>query len=156
MVNDSTQVVQGRLVVERMRFDGEVRGTLAAEVSVMPGQAARCLDTTQLGPISLRHEFLRARLGDRQATLLLAGERYLNLPEARLTARVADGAIDIAADSFARQVRLEMSGVSGAVFADNYFDLTPKETRRIALVEAAGGKNVVISCVNAATLALPL
>ena len=35
-----------------------------------------------LGTISLRHEFLLARLGDLSARYVLMGEGFLNLPEA--------------------------------------------------------------------------
>ena len=49
MVNDSAQPVAGTLTVSRRTFGGNTRGTLTAEVSLEPGQAKRCLSTTDFG-----------------------------------------------------------------------------------------------------------
>jgi hypothetical protein len=158
VVNDSARAVAGTLKVRRLRFDGKERGELEAAVTVKPGEARRCLDTTDLGPINLRGEFLEAALvptetahrwPNARATMLLIGERYLHLPQARLTARVVGSQIEIATDVFARQVTLEMNDVTGAVFEDNFFDLSPGEERTIVIPFAAGGKRVMVRALNA-------
>jgi len=148
VVNDSPEPVSGELQVRRLRFDGSSRGQLQTQVHVGPGQAKRCLVTTDLGPIYLRNEFLHATFGDRQASYLLIGERYLHLPNARLTARLAGDGIEITTDAFARTVTLEMDAVTGAVFEDNFFDMAPGQRRRIEVINRAGGRTVTIKALN--------
>ncbi|MCX6872455.1 MAG: hypothetical protein NTW21_01400 [Verrucomicrobia bacterium] len=149
VVNDSPQTVAGTLVVQQMDFAGNALGSLKAEVSVKPGEAMRCLNTTELGEISLRGQFLHASFADHDATCLLIGERYLHLPNARLTARLADGHIEIATDAFARQVTLEFDDVTAAVFADNFFDMIPGQKRSIAVLNPADGRQLTIRALNA-------
>jgi beta-mannosidase len=156
VINDSDEPVRGRLRVRRMRFDGATQGEAVAEVQVGPGESLRALSTDALGPISLRHEFLEARLGALQATYLLIGERYLALPRARLGAAAVAAGIEVATDAYARQVSLAMEGVSGAVFEDDYFDLPPHGRRTVAVIDPAGGHSVVVSCVNGETLHVAL
>ncbi|MHC4070547.1 MAG: beta-mannosidase [Planctomycetota bacterium] len=149
VVNDSPEPVSGALRVNRTQFNGGSRGQLETPVAVAPGQAKRCLVTTDLGPVYLRKEFLHATLGDRDATYLLTGERYLHLPNAKLTACVVNDKIEIYTDVFARTVSLEMDGVTGAVFEDNFFDMTPEQRRTITVVDPANGRSVAISALNA-------
>ena len=95
------------------------------------------------------------RFAGREATCLLIGERYLHLPQAHLTARLADGRIEIATDAFARQVTLEFDGVTGAVFEDNFFDLIPGQKRTIAVLKAAGGAALTVRALNAEPVTIP-
>lgn len=156
VINDSDEPVRGRLTARRRRFDGTTKGEVVAEVQVGPGESKRALSTEGLGPISLRHEFLDARLGGLEATYLLIGERYLCLPRARLGARVTPSGIEIATDTYARQVSLAVEGVSGAVFEDNYFDLPPGGRRTVAVLDPAGGSSVAVSCLNGEPLHMAL
>ena len=64
VVNDSTAPAGGELILERRRLGGELKGALKTSVQIAPGESRRCLDATPLGPISLRHEYLLARLGE--------------------------------------------------------------------------------------------
>jgi beta-galactosidase/beta-glucuronidase len=156
VVNDSPEPVSGRLKVHRRRFDGKSRGQLQTEVKLEPGQAKRCLVTTELGPIYLRNEFLHATFGTRQATYLLIGERYLHLPKAKLTAHTIGDKIEITTNVFARTVTLEMDGVTGAVFEDNFFDMIPEQKRTIAVINPAGGQAVTIRALNAKPMQLKI
>ncbi len=149
VVNDSPEPVSGRLQVQRLRFYGTSRGQLETMVKVGPGEAKRCLVTTDLGPIYLRNELLYATFVDKEASYLLTGERYLHLPNAKLTARAVDDRIEITTDAFARTVTLEMDGVTGAVFEDNYFDMAPGRKRTIDVINRAGGRVVTITALNA-------
>lgn len=149
VINDSPQPVQGTLAVERMSFDGKSRGALRGDATVLPGQAKRCLDLTELGEISLRSEFLRATFAGRDATCLLIGERYLHLPQARLTVRRHRNSIEVATDVFARQVELRFDDAPTAVCEDNYFDLAPGQKRTISIVGPAGFSNIAVRAVNA-------
>jgi len=149
VVNDSPEAVAGTLVVQRLGFDGRVLGRMQAEVSVEPGQSRRCLTTTELGEISLRTQFLRARLAGHEASVLLIGERYLHLPPAKLQAGIVGNAVAITSEAFVRCVSLEMAGVVGAVFEDNFFDLTPGQTRTVRIVHPAGSRQVVVKGLNA-------
>ena len=144
----------GRLIVASKTFNGATKRCIETDVEVAPGQARRCAGLTGFGPISLRKEFLEADLGDSHATMLLIGERFLHLPDAELSARCADGKIEITAGAFARQVRLEMTGAVGAVFEDNFFDLAPGRTRAIRIVDPAGGDEVAVGALNAPAVRL--
>jgi beta-mannosidase len=155
VVNDSAQPVAGKLVVERLGFNGGNHGTLNAEVAVKPGEARRCIDLTPLGEISLRSEFLRATYCGRDVTYLLIGERYLHLPQARLTVHKNKDGIEISTDVFARQVTIQCDGASSAVFEDNCFDLAPRQQRTIRIVNAADGRNLTVRAVNAEPVTIP-
>jgi hypothetical protein len=132
-----------------MDFHGKAQGSIQAEVSIKPGEARRCLNTMALGEISLRSQFLHAAFAGHEATQLLTAERYLHLPQAHITARVVEDRVEVATDAFARQVTLEFDGVTGAVFADNFFDLVPGRKRAIAVPKAAGGRTLTIRALNA-------
>jgi hypothetical protein len=131
VTNDSPEQSSGRLVVKKRRFDGNLRGELASEVKVGPGESRRVLDLTPFGPISLREEFLQASYNGQETTYLLASERNLKLPQAHLTVVREGNRIVISSDVFARQVRVE---AGDAVFDDNYFDLPPGESKRLSVV----------------------
>ncbi|UCD64834.1 MAG: hypothetical protein JSW34_05210 [Candidatus Zixiibacteriota bacterium] len=156
VVNDSPEPVSGKFQVERLRFDGKSRGQIETQIEIEPGRAKRCLITTELGPIYLRNEFLHATFAERDATYLLIGERYLHLPEAKLTASVFGGKIEITTDVFARTVTLEADGVTGAVFEDNFFDMVPGQKRTIEIINLAGARTVTISALNAIPVQLDI
>lgn len=84
------------------------------------------------------------------------GERYLHLPEAHLSVLPVTGGVEVTTDVFARQVSLALRGVTGseapmgAVFEDNFFDMVPGETRRLAVLRDAGGSTLRVDAVNAA------
>jgi hypothetical protein len=122
---------------------------MRTDAAVAPGEAKRCLDLTDFGPISLREEFLHASFAGQDATYLLIGERYLHLPQSRLSVTFGERAVVVSTDRFARQVTLEMAGTTGAVFEDNFFDLAPNQARTIAIVNAAGGRELRVSALNA-------
>ena len=149
VINDSPEPVSGKLKVKSLQFNGDLRGQLETQVTVGPGQAKRCLVATDLGPVNLRNEFLHATFGEREATYLLTGERYMHLPTAKLTAQAAGDKIEISTNVFARTVSLEMTGVTGAVFEDNFFDMVPGQKRTITVINPAGGRIVTVGALNA-------
>ncbi len=149
VVNDSPEDVAGRLTLQHMRFDGKVRGKLTCEVKLKAGESKRCLDATDLGPINLRGEFLKATFNKQQATHLLMGERYLHLPKPTLTAHYTAGKIELSTNVFARQVSLDVPGVTGAVFEDNFFDMAPGAKRTIKVIHPATVSEVRIRAVGA-------
>jgi hypothetical protein len=154
VTNDSPAAARGTLEVEHLRFDGKSLGKRSAAVSLEPGQSKRVLKMTDFGVLSLREEFLRAAFGQSEATLLLAAERYLHLPEARLKASRSGDEILISTDAFARQVTLEFEGALGQAFDDNYFDLAPGHSRRVRVLEPGGGKALSVRALNAAPVAV--
>lgn len=156
VVNDSSESVSGLLEVHRRRFDGQTLGWLETKVSLKTGQAKRCLVTTDLGPVSLRTEFLEASFMGKQATYLLIGERYLHLPRAKLAAHKTDDGIEISTDVFVRDVRLQVDDITGAVFEDNYFDMSPGQKRIIRITDAGGGKRITVGALNAGPVHLEI
>lgn len=150
VVNDSPEPVSGKLQISHLQFNGNSRGQLESHVAVGPGQARRCVVTTDLGPIYLRKEFLHAKLGERNTTYLLIGERYLHLPKATLAARAVGEKIEISTDVFARTVSLEMTGVTGAAFEDNFFDMTPGQERTISVIHPVNSTGTItVAALNA-------
>ncbi|RMF97596.1 MAG: hypothetical protein D6741_09980, partial [Planctomycetota bacterium] len=156
IVNDSPQPIEGTLVVRHLTFDGKERGRLTAEVRVPSGASRRVLRTDELGEIRRRQEFYAATFGDQTLCRYLAPERYLQLKPARLEAELENGTVVLQTDVPCRQVSLEVPGVVGEVFSDNYFDLLPGEPKRIAIRRLPGGDRIVVSAVNAAPVELPL
>ena len=154
VINDSSESVWGKLLVQRLTFNGKQLGKLETDGSVPPGESKLCLNTAPLGEISLRNQFLRATFDGHEASLLLIGERFLHLPPAQLQARRVNDAIEIRTDNFARQVALEFPGTTGSVFEDNFFDLSPGRTRRIGVVYSAGGHQLTIRAVNTELITL--
>lgn len=148
VVNDSPEPVSGNLQVKRIQFNGDLCGQLETHVTVGPGEAKRCLLTTDMGPVYLRNEFLHAEFGNRDAAYLLIGERYLHLPNAKLTANAVGNKIEISTDVFARTVCLEMQGVTGTVFEDNFFDMVPGQKRTVSVINPTGGQTVTITALN--------
>jgi hypothetical protein len=155
IVNDSVEPAGGTLRVRRMRFDGTLLGELSGEFQVNPAESRRCIDTVDLGLINLRDQFLNASFAGIEATYLLIGERYLHLPRATLRAIQVDEHVEIATDVYARQVTLDMNGSSGGVYEDNFFDMSPGSTRRIAVVDRGDGRQLTIAAVNADPIRLP-
>jgi beta-mannosidase len=156
VINDSPEPVVGTLIVGRYDFAGKTLGKLQAEVSIQPGESKRCLTTTELGEISLRTQFLQASFAGRQASLLLIGERYLHLPQAKLQAQIAGNQITIGSDVFARCVSLEMENTVGAVFEDNFFDLMPGQKRTVRIVKNADSRKVLVKALNAESVPLTM
>ena len=66
------------------------------------------------------------------------------------------GGIEISTDAFARQVTLEFPTVCGAVFEDNFFDLSPGQTRAISVLNAGGGRQLTVRAINADPVAVSL
>lgn len=148
VVNDSTESVSGTLSLKKMDFSGTVLAETSTEVTLEPGESRRCLDETPLRSVVLRSQYLAAEFQGRTVPHLFEGERYLELPEPKLTVRTSRDGIEVSTDVFARQVTIEAPGVAGALFEDNYFDLLPGEKRSIRILDAAGASSVRIRAVN--------
>ncbi len=149
VVNDSPHRIEGTLVVQRRQFKGDKQSQLQVEVEVGPGESKRCLSTDPFGPVYLRDEYLLADYAGHKATLLLIGERYLHLAQAKLSVTRVGDQLHISSSAFARQVSIEAEGVTGAVFEDNFFDLPPGEQRSVAILNAGESKRLTIKALNA-------
>jgi hypothetical protein len=114
--------------------------------------------TDALGEIVRRSEFLAATFADQTAICLLAPERFLKLSQhpPRLTVSRVTGGIRISTDHFARQVTLEISGGSQAIFEDNCFDLLPGESRTVRLLHTTDARKVSVSALMARPVELKL
>jgi beta-mannosidase len=152
VTNDSPEAVSGKLVVNHMNFNGEVLGEMSADVSIGPAESKRILNLTKLGILSLREEFLRATFAGRDATLLLAPERYLHLPHPGLQVRRTGDALEVKTDAFARQVTFE---AEGALFEDNYFDMAPGQVRTVRILKAPLGRPITVRAINVQPVELP-
>lgn len=151
VTNDSAAPAAGTLLVERVRFDGTILAQASTELQVEPGQSVRAYDTVDFGPIPLRTELIRARFNDAPAaTWTLIAERYLELPQATLTVARDGNRLSVTTDAFARQITFESPDApGGAIFSDNYFDLTPGESVVIELIGETVPREVSIGALNA-------
>jgi len=154
VVNDSPTPAVGQLLVRRMNFNGKVLGQLEVAVDIAPGVSKRCIDLTPFGPISLYDDFLVAEFEGSQNTYLLRGERYLRLPEVKISVQIKEDGIELISDGFARQVTLEFPNRTGAIFEDNFFDLVPGKKKRIKILNHAGGERMIVRAVNASPVEL--
>ncbi len=148
IVNDSPKAVDGILHLKKMDFHGEVLGELSEDVLINPGESRRVLDAAPLRTIVFNREFLVAEFNGHVQTLLLNGERYLQLPDANLIVRTTNDGIEISTDKYARQVTLENLEGAGDIFEDNYFDLVPGRTKKIKVRTVKGSQKILVSSLN--------
>jgi len=148
IVNDSPEAVEGTLVLRKMNFHGEVLDQLSEEVRINPGESSRVLDAGHLRTIVFNKEFLIAEFNGQVQTLLLNGERYLQLPQARLKVTSTSDGISLSTDKYARQVTLENPEGRGDIFEDNYFDLSPGQTKKIKVKTDIKSHKILVSSLN--------
>ena len=157
VVNDTPDEIRDTLTVELMTFDGNKKSTVNTPVELGPSESMRVIDlTNEFYEIWKRREFLVARLRDQVKTHTLHPEKYLKLPEAKITAEYSNEVLSIEADKFVMGVELLIPGVSGAVFMDNYFDLVPGEKVEIGILEDMGGKELTVKGINSNLIKLDL
>jgi beta-mannosidase len=133
--NDTRQDVPLALEAGYLAFDGRT-----ADVRRLRGVARACT-RTEIGHFRRGRHDLRAgvwmarpvgRSGVLPALFRAADFRELRLPAALVSARALDGAtVEVRAHTFAHAVHLRLP--AGAVPSDDYFDLLPGETRRVAV-----------------------
>ena len=105
---------------------------------------------TQTHSPALTLRYAHSRAPHRRSAAILGSP-----PPAVLRARPVLGGIEVSTDTFARQVTLESNGdAAGTIFEDNYFDLSPGQTRTIRCLEPAGRDRVTVHAVNAATVSV--
>ena len=57
--------------------------------------------------------------------------------------------MEITTGKFARQVALQFDGVTGALFEDNFFDMIRGQKKTVAILNAAGGRQLTVRALNA-------
>jgi hypothetical protein len=122
----------------------EFRKEFVRDVTVEPGKSQVVVRLDQAGIRAFRKEhILFATFTDGSGTVLARVnafadiERRHTFPEAKLDVRVANGALVITTDKFARAVTLDGDGggdAFGWFFEDNYFDLLPGEERMVRIL----------------------
>jgi len=132
VVSDLRDPVDGELVVELIEFDGTVRWRMTEPVAVAANTAgivarvpAATGDVLVSRIVGIAGELARDVRMVRDATAC-------RLPDPGLSVQVAEGAVVVRAELFARAVRIN---VDAGNLADNYFDLLPGEERRVTLRE---------------------
>lgn len=148
VINDSPDPLAGTLTLTKMDFQGNELDKLSRYVYINPGEAERCQDATPLRTIVKNEEFLLAELNDQKVTHLVNAERYLHLPKATLQAIMTSDGLEISTDVYAKQITLELPGVTGVVFSDNYFDLIPRQTRLVRIIHNPGGNLLTVRSIN--------
>jgi hypothetical protein len=149
LVNDSPDDISGTLIVELWSFEGEFKKKTERSVTMASGSSGRILELAyEFHEILKRDEFFIARWGDQKKTHLLFPEKFLNLPDAEISASFIDGELVLSSDYFVKDVELYMTNTSGAVFSENYFNLLPGEVKRVSIIDHQNGKSIRIKGVN--------
>jgi hypothetical protein len=144
-VNDSPETVRGVVRIQLFHPQrNEVRREIVRDVRVAPGKSEVIVRLDEAGIGTFRREHvlyasLTNEAGQRVAECFSYGdiERRMQFPDAQLTVRVSDGQLIISSDKFARAVTLQGDAdgdESGWLFADNYFDMMPGETRAVRIL----------------------
>ena len=144
-VNDGIQPVCGTVKIQLYHLERcEFRKEIVREVTVAPGKSVVVVQLDKAGIRAFRKEhILFATLTDRSGTVRARAngfadiERRLTFPDAKLDVKVANGALTITTDKFARTVTLEgdaKGDAFGWFFEDNYFDLMPGETKVVRVL----------------------
>ncbi|MDO8951123.1 MAG: glycoside hydrolase family 2 protein, partial [Draconibacterium sp.] len=137
IVNDSPTTVNDSLIIELRSFNGKLNKRVAKKVELKAGEAKRVFDLTQFEEIQKRSEYLTGRFGNQTVSQLLWTEKFLNLPDASIQLeRTADGII-LKSDKFVKEVALTIPNSTGAVFDDNFFNLLPRETKLVKILDSA-------------------
>jgi hypothetical protein len=145
VVNDITETVTGTVKIQLHHLERcEFRKEIVREVTVPPGKSKVVVRLDQAGIRAFRKEhILFATITDKSGRVLARAnafadiERRLTFPEAKLEVRVANGALVITTDKFARAVHLEGDAdgdAFGWFFEDNYFDLLPGEKKVVRVL----------------------
>jgi hypothetical protein len=144
-VNDSTEPVSGMVKIQLYHLERcEFRKEIVREVTIAPGKSRVVVRMDQSGIRAFRKEhILFATLTDKSGVVLARTnafadiERRLTFPHAKLNVKVADHALVITTDKFARTVTLEGDAngdAFGWFFEDNYFDLLPGEEKVVRIL----------------------
>ncbi len=145
-VNDTTEVVEGTAIVERLDELGRsVLQTFRAPVRLEPDESRPVADLSIWGSF-FRNSVLTARLidadGREEATIsdTVAPEICCTLAEPGLRARREGDRVWLSCEAIARRVTLQGPASGGPqrgwVFEDNYFDLLPGRARSIDILRA--------------------
>jgi beta-mannosidase len=135
VLNETAECWSGELLVERIRFDGEVLASARTEIGcgIYDSVEAR-VDGAVAEPGDSTSELLRARFDDSEATWFYARDLELNYPAADYEARVTSGAVEVAARTLLRDVCLLVDRLSPNVFSDKALvTLLPGEKVRFGI-----------------------
>jgi len=141
VVNDSPEAVSGRLALQAVTFDGEVKGAVREDVTAPSGGVVRLgpVSREELGIEDPSREFIaasfRARRGRPARDIaFLARPKHLRLGDPGLKWKVSGAGrglkVEITARRLAYGVYLRIPG-SEARFSDNFMTLMPGETVKV-------------------------
>jgi beta-mannosidase len=156
LVNDTLAAVPGTLTLRARTFAGEELAWAAAQTVAPANAASGAVLALPLGDAVLARAgeaFVHAVFSDSagavlaEKVMLLAEPKELSLPAAGLRAEITEASGDgtailaVSARAFAWYVWLRLDGLSDPVpaFSDNWFHLTPGESRTITITRLPAG-----------------
>ncbi len=131
IVSDRIEAIDATLVLELIGFDGGVAWRCEEPVTVAGNSAQVIAQVPAVDGGDVLVGRIVADGVEIARDVRMLGE-VRDLPDPGLRVRVEDGAVVLAAERFARAVRIVVDAAHGDL-ADNYVDLLPGEERRLAL-----------------------
>jgi len=157
VVNDTPHVLTDSLIVELKSFDGNTKKRIKRAIHLEASESKRVTDLThEFYEILKRRDFLFAQMGKNSKTHLLWPEKYLRLKSGKISAQFKNEELILRSDYFIKDVALNISETSGAIFSDNYFNLVPGEAKKIKIINSAGGNQLQIKGLNSDVIYLDL
>ncbi|WP_327633025.1 glycoside hydrolase family 2 protein [Kribbella sp. NBC_00482] len=134
-VNETDESWSGELVVERLRFDGDILATTRTGINCNAYETVEAsVADFVASPIDPTSELLRARLGDSEATWFYARDFELTYPKAKYEVEVTSGSVEVTARTLLRDVCLFVDRLSPNAFVDRALvTLLPGEQVRFGI-----------------------
>jgi hypothetical protein len=157
-VNDTRDTIEGKLTLHLLHMDrNEVMKQITKSIRVLPGESNVVVDLYRegIGSFRLEHVLFARLAGPDGKTIAVTHalpdiERRYTFPDAKLSAKLVDGALEITTDKFAKSVTLTGNAGGdefGWFFEDNYFDLVPGEVKTIRILGGhASGRISLKAC----------
>jgi beta-mannosidase len=160
--NDALEPVTGVMHAVHMSFSGGMQGKITKKVSLAANSAAKIAELPVKFDTAFAQDNSYVRAEIRRGEEILGENRmyfiepkHMRLPKPTLTSHVHRTGehqfqIDVHADCFAKDVRIDIDGVD-ADFSDNYFDIEAGGTKTLLCTVSATQESVIenmksISC----------
>jgi hypothetical protein len=150
-INDTAETVSGQVTLELFNLRlNKVRKKYTQNVVVLPGlsQVVVRLDRAGMHTFHREHALLAVLRDDRgqvlaRADSLVASERHVTFPAAKLETEIHDQTMTLRTDQYAHCVTLS-GATQGGFYSDNYFNLFPGEEKTVEILGQSSPGTVTV------------